>query len=293
MKVPSNLVILGVIAALIIGGAFAVSIALASPGAQQTATGTPGTATAGTGAVMATGTTQAQGTPVPPLLVRVWNSMCVEGVPYTLLSVPLDAKFALVIPQAANSTTGTAVPVTGGLKLPSGTVIASGTGAASSSGTAMPSGSSTAMPSGTSFVGGTAAPTETMTPQASTGSGTPQASNGTAIVPVTGAESSSNKGTLGQVPAQNSCTGLGQVSGLQLIICTGPEGNPYTLYVHDVNGTQTYNGTLWDCSKLNKTTSSSSSPASTALPVGSGTAPAATLPPTAAPTNPPAATSTP
>src|SRR5512142_1844734 len=115
MKISSNLLILGVIAALILGGAYAVTLALASPAAQQAATGTPG---AGTPMGTGTATTEAKATPAPPDLVRVWSSMCVEGVPYTLLSVPMDAKFALVIPQASVSTNGTAVPVTGGLKLP-------------------------------------------------------------------------------------------------------------------------------------------------------------------------------
>ena len=265
MKISSNLLILGVIAALIVGGAYAVTLALASPAAQQAATGTPGT-----GTPMATRMTQERPTPAPVNLVRAWSSMCVEGVPYTLLSVPLDAKFALVIPQASVSTNGTAVPVTGGLQLPSGTVIpANGTSA----------------PASTSFVGGTAAPTETMTPQATTGTGTPQASNGTAIVPVTGANSS-NKGTLGQIPTQNACTAMGTMSGLQLVMCTGPEGNHYILYVHNASGTQAYQGTLWDCAKANKNTSPAAAN-TTALTLPAGTT-AATMPPTLPPTLPPA-----
>ncbi len=106
MKIPFNLVVMGMLAALVIGGAYAVTLALASPAAssaaQQATTGTPGTATTAAQASPAQ-----PGTPVPVSLVRVWSQMCVDGVPYTLMGVPTDAKFTLVLPEPAPSLTTT------------------------------------------------------------------------------------------------------------------------------------------------------------------------------------------
>lgn len=106
MKIPFNLIVMGVIAALVIGGAYAVTLVLASSAgtsaAQAATTGTPGTAT-----TTAQASPTQPGTPVPVSLVRVWSQMCVEGVPYTLLGIPTDAKFALVLPEPSPSLTTT------------------------------------------------------------------------------------------------------------------------------------------------------------------------------------------
>lgn len=217
MKISFNLIVTGVIVAVLIGGAYAVNMAFASPGLQA-ATGTPGVTTTSTGTVQPTAVTA---TPKPLSLVRVWNNMCVQGVPYALLSVPPEAKFALVLPESQ-------IVAAAGLPGPNTPNAPAGT-AQAGAGTATPQASA-----GTSTPQASAG---TATPQASTGGGTPQAA--ITSVPVTGG--------FGQVPPINSCTGLGTLNGQQLVMCTGPQGSRYTLYVHDAQGTQTYMGTLWDC----------------------------------------------
>lgn len=262
MKSSSKIIASGVVAALIIGAAFAVTLAFAGSPLQAATTGTPGTGTPGTGTPgaagsMAQATNTMQPTPVPPRYVRVWSSMCVEGVPYTLLSVPTDVRFALVETQA-------------------------------SSGPVQPSASLTPQANGSTAGGaGTGTPqasTGTGTPQASISStGTPQAANG-AAVPVTGAQNS-----LGIVPAQDSCTSLGTVSGVQLIMCTGPQASKYQLYAHGSQGTETYMGQLWDCALPNRTPASKNGSA-----VGTGTSmPGSTSTPVANTPTPPQPTSTP
>ncbi len=178
--------------------------------------------------------------------------MCVEGVPYTLLSVPTDAKFAVVVPEGVVVPPSiTSVPVTGG----------SGTSTPSATGTATVAASVTSAPS-------------------TNGTMTPQASIGAPPVPVTG-----DNDQLGQMPTQNSCTGLGVVSGVQLIMCTGPEGHAFTLYVRNSSGTQTYHGSLWDCSAM-KTPVPNLAP-STATPTSQPTTlPVGTLPATLPPATP-------
>ena len=215
MKSSSNIIAIGVIAALIIGAGFAVSMAFAGSPRQAATTGTPGAATTGT----------AQATPVPPSFVRVWSSMCVEGVPYTLLSVPPDTKFALVEESVAGAVT------------PGATLTAIAGTPQASSGTGVP------------VTGGTGTPAASMTtetPQATLSSGTSQA--GGTGVPVTG-----GTGSLGVVPGQNSCTALGTASGQQLVLCTGPQAAPFTLFVHGSQGSQTYKSQLWDCTIVDRT----------------------------------------
>ncbi len=258
MKSSSKIIATGVIAALIIGAAFAVTMAFAGSPLQAATTGTPGTGTPGAAGAVAQATNTTQPTPVPPRYVRVWSSMCVEGVPYTLLSVPTDVRFALVQVQASSG------PVK-----PSASLTPQANGSTAGKGTGTPQASTGS---------GTGAP------QASIGTGTPQAANGTGV-PVTGAQNS-----LGMVPAENSCTSLGTVSGVQLVMCTGPQASAYTLFAHGAQGSQTYMGKLWDCTVVNKT------PAPKNNVTGMGTAtgmPAATMTPVANTPTPPQPTSTP
>ncbi len=157
MKIPLSLIVMGVIAALIIGGAYAVTLALARPAgvgaAQQATTGTPGTAT-----TAAQASPTQPGTPVPVSLVRVWSQMCVDGVPYTLMAVPTDAKFALVLPEPSPSLTTTPGAATG--------AATSAPGAASGTATSAPGG----------------APV-TATPQASIGPASPSTVGGASTMP--------------------------------------------------------------------------------------------------------------
>ncbi len=273
MKSSSKIIATGVVAALIVGAAFAVTLAFAGSPLQAATTATPGTGTPGTGTPGAAGsvaqaTNTMQPTPVPPRYVRVWSSMCVEGVPYTLLSVPTDVRFALVETQASSGPVQPSASLTP--QANGSTAGGAGTGTPqASAGTGTPQAS---MGSGTG------------TPQASIGStGTPQAANG-AGVPVTGAQNS-----LGIVPAQDSCTSLGTVSGVQLIMCTGPQASKYQLYAHGSQGTETYMGQLWDCSLPNRTPSPKNGSA-----LGTGTSmPGSTSTPVANTPTPPQPTSTP
>ena len=246
MRKRSSIIAIGVIAALIVVAAFAVSMVFAGSPLQTATTGTPGTAAGTTTGTPAT--QQAQSTPVPPRYVRIWSSMCVEGVPYTLLSVPPDAKFAVVEEQKASSgpikpsasltplaSSGTGVPVTGG----------TGTSQASTM-------------------------TGPGTPQVAMSTGTPQAGSGTGV-PVTG-----GNGSLGIVPSQNSCTAMGTISGQQMVMCSGPQANTFTLYVHGSQGTETYHGQLWDCTAAKPT--ATKGPGGNLGPTGAGTGAATDTP---------------
>ncbi len=264
MKSSSKIIATGVIAALLVGAAFAVTLAFAGSPLQAATTGTPGTGTPGAAGAVAQATNTQQPTPVPPNYVRVWSSMCVEGVPYTLLSVPTDVKFALVEVQASSG------PVK-----PSASLTPQANGStAGGTGTGTPQASTGA---GTQQAG-------TGTPQASIGTGTPQAANGTGV-PVTGAQNS-----LGMVPAEDSCTALGTVSGVQLIMCTGPQASKYELFAHGSQGSQTYNGQLWDCAVRTPAAKNNANGAGmiTSMPTsGTNTPPVANTPTTPQPTNTP------
>ncbi len=268
MKSSSKIIATGVIAALIIGAAFAVTMAFAGAPLQAATTGTPGTGTPSAAGAVAQATNTQQPTPVPPRYVRVWSSMCVEGVPYTLLSVPTDVRFALVQVQAAAGPVKPSASLTPQANGSTAGGAGTGTPQASTAGTGTPQAS---MGTGTG------------TPQASMGTGTPQAANGTGV-PVTGAQN-----TLGMVPAENSCTSLGTVSGVQLIMCTGPQASKYTLYAHGSQGTQTYFGTLWDCTSGKTPSPKTSTGMSTATSAPAGP----TMTPVANTPTPPQPTSTP
>ena len=258
MKIPSNIATIAVIAIILIAGGLAIVLSIPRSPKPLPPPITTGVAASATHAVSASNTPLpttlplTPGTPLPAALVRVWNSMCVEGVPYTLLSVPPDARFALV--QAQGQVPMTAIPLTGLTPIPSVIPTYSTPG----------------------FVGGTAGPLPTATT-------TPQAANGTALVPATG----SNSGSLGVAPTQNSCTALGQLNGLQMIMCTGPEGAVFNFYVRQGNAAQLYQGMLWNCTAPSNTPVASV----TALPALSSTPPPTlaptTVPPTAQPTLPP------
>ncbi len=250
MRTPPNAVTISAIVVIVIAAALAVFLSIPKPPAQMPAPSTPRITTTlspvkPTPTLIATTIAQLAGTPLPGALVRVWNSMCVEGVPYTLLSVPLDAQFALV--QAQAQVPMTSIPLTGGTAAPS----------------VVPTYSTPA------FVGGTAGPYPTATALAATN---------TPVVPVTGPNSS--KGTLGILPTQNSCTQLGQLNGLQMVMCTGPEQSRFTIYVRQGNTAQLYQGMLWDCSLATATAVPS------LLPTLSNTALPTSLPPTVVPTLP-------
>ena len=264
MKIPSNIATIAVIAIILIAGGLAIVLSI--PRAPKTVPLPVTTAAAATAthAVTASNTPLATvlpltpGTPLPAALVRVWNSMCVEGVPYTLLSVPLDATFALV--QAQGQVPMTAIPLTGLTPIPS----------------VIPTYSTP------SFVGGTAGPSPTAT-------STLQGDNGTALVPATGSKS----GALGAVPTQDSCTELGPLNGLQMVMCTGPEGGVFNVYVRQGNTAQLYQGVLWNCTAPINTPA----PSATALPALSSTPQptlaSTTVPPTAVPPTVPPPTTAP
>ncbi len=265
MQTRSNLVTIAVVVAILILALLAIIVAYPRPHAPVPVPNTPALSPSATNPIPASATAAATtlpviGTPLPGALVRVWSAMCVEGVPYTLFSVPLDARFALV--QAEAHVPATSIPFTGMTALPS----------------PIPTFSTP------SFVGGTAGPLPTATSQPG---------NGAAIVPATG-----SNGSLGIVPSQNSCTPLGQLNGLQMIMCTGPEGNPFTFFVREADKAQVYQGTLWNC------TLPSSTPVPGILPTASQTlqptalpstvpttlpttAPTTAVPPTSQPTSPP------
>jgi hypothetical protein len=123
------------------------------------------------------------------------------------------------------------------------------------------------------FVGATAGPSPSAV--------TPQGYNGAAVVPATG---------LGVVPAQNSCTLLGPFSGLQMVMCTGPQGSGYTLYARTANTIQVYQGSLWDCANPENTPTPLAMPTLVNSPMPTNAATQLpTLPPTQAPTQPPTA----